>query len=70
MVTVLGRLMRFEIQREKTLAGGVLFEGLQNAQLYGEIQPTGSAKFSLFGQFGETVDFANAANIGTTLAGS
>lgn len=48
-----------EIQREKTFAGGTLFEGLNNVQLYGEIQPTGSAKFSFFSQVGDTVDFAN-----------
>ncbi len=49
-----------EIQREKTLAVDMLFENLDNAQFYAEIQPSGSAKFSLFGAVGEKVDFANA----------
>lgn len=48
-----------ELSREKIRAGGVLFEELNSADLYAEIQPTGSMKFTLFVSDGEGVDFAN-----------
>jgi len=48
-----------EVARDKIRSGGVLFEDLYNVAFFGEIQPSGSAKFSLFAKAGETVDFAN-----------
>ena len=51
--------VQVEVGRAKTFFEGVLYEDLDNVNLYGEVQPSGALKASLFTTGGETVDFAN-----------
>ena len=44
---------------EQVLAGGTLFDELVSVEFFGEIQPTGTAKYTLFAKSGDAVDFAN-----------
>ncbi len=47
------------VDRNETFFQGILYDELDSVQLYYEIQPTGKAKFQMFVNAGDTIDFAN-----------
>ncbi|HEX5760510.1 MAG TPA: DUF5916 domain-containing protein [Thermoanaerobaculia bacterium] len=49
--------VELSLEENTQLVGETLHEGMNRAQLFGEIQPTGSVRFTLFADVGETVDF-------------
>ncbi len=47
------------LESNKEFFGGVLYEGMNRVQFYGEFQPSGAVELSLFSDQGDTVDFSN-----------
>ncbi len=53
-------IVNFEVERGKELFDGVLYEDLDGAELYFEIQPGGAVRFELFAEVADAIDFANS----------
>lgn len=51
--------LEISVEENKDYYRGVLYEGLNRAQVFSSIQPSGVARYSLFADFGDTVDVQN-----------
>ncbi|HVS02504.1 MAG TPA: DUF5916 domain-containing protein [Thermoanaerobaculia bacterium] len=51
--------LQLSLENNSERVGEVLYQGMRRAESYFEIQPTGAGKYTLYLDYGETVDYAN-----------